>query len=392
MRPDSRDGAQETALNSDHVALLDRYIARQFLLNAVVLFVIFCSFVVAIDVTFNLDRFIDSAAKTHEVFSGDAPLSPLRHAWLTVYVVFDFWWPNLVRLFGYLIGLVMIGALGFTCTQLTRHRELLAMLAAGQSLYRIGRPILAVALGFTAAQLALQEYVLPEIAPMLGRDQGDAGRRVASNAAIAMASDGQGVLLRAAAFDPDAGELQDLFVLRTDDRGMARQAIRAERAVWSDGGWNLEQGLAEPRGAATGAPVAVTRLETPLDPTRLRAKRDELFRQSLGFFQAGRLLQDRAALDDRDAAEIERVRWGRFSVAACNILALLVAMPFFVHRSPTGILGRTLRGAPVAMGALVGGVIGSSAEIPALPAAAGVFVPPAILIPVALAAVTSIRS
>ena len=40
---------------------IDRYIARQYLFNVVALLVLLCSFVVTVDVTLNLDRFMDRA-------------------------------------------------------------------------------------------------------------------------------------------------------------------------------------------------------------------------------------------------------------------------------------------------------------------------------------------
>ena len=93
--------------------------------------------------------------------------------------------PRLVRLmeprrslrWPILLGVVLIGGMGFTCAQLVRHRELVAVLASGVSLRRIARPILIVAIMLIGLQALNQELVLPRIAPLLTRDHGEAGKR-----------------------------------------------------------------------------------------------------------------------------------------------------------------------------------------------------------------------
>ena len=88
----------------------------------------------------------------------------------------DLWWPRLLQLFVFLLGMVLMGAMGFTLSQVVRHRELVAMLASGISLRRAARPILLVAALMTLVQVLDQELVLPRIAPLLTRDHGDAGK------------------------------------------------------------------------------------------------------------------------------------------------------------------------------------------------------------------------
>ncbi|MEO1510731.1 MAG: LptF/LptG family permease, partial [Planctomycetota bacterium] len=261
---------------------LDRYIARQFLVNVVVLLTILFLFVIAIDVAINLGRFAEAGAS---LSASDDP-GVLGRAWLTAYAVCDLWWPRLVQLYGFLLGLVMVAALGFTATQLARSRELLAMVAAGQSLHRVARPVLIVAGGLTLLQAGAQELVLPRVAPLLSRDHGDAGKRFGSAAPIPLVATDDGVLLSAAAFDAELGVLERPFFFEVDERGRSTQVVRAERATWSepDGAWVLENGYAESRLAAgtagdRPAPVAKNRVQTSLDPARLRFERDAAYRQ-----------------------------------------------------------------------------------------------------------------
>ena len=136
--------------------LLDRYVAQQYLFNVLALFVILFSFVVTIDVAINIDRFIRNADR---VAGGDAG-GTLRRLTLAALLIADLWWPKLLQLYNFMLGLVLIGAMGFTVTQLVRHRELVAMLAGGQSLTRLFKPILIVAAAMTTLQVINQEFVL----------------------------------------------------------------------------------------------------------------------------------------------------------------------------------------------------------------------------------------
>ena len=369
--------------------LLDRYIARQFVLNVAVLFVILFCFVVTVDVSINLRRFSRVAAG----LSQSEGTSAFRHAVVTTLGIIDLWWPRLIQLFNYLLGLVMVGAMGFTCVQLLRNREFLAMVSAGQSLQRVLRPFLIAGLGLSLVQLANQELLVPRIAPLLPRQHDEAGQRTLAASRVPLVQDGSGRMLYASAFDPDAGTLTDVFILETDEQGHATGAIRAPRAVWAGGAWELEDPVAETRDLRPGSrPVAPERFETNVNPTLLQMNQYKGYREALSFRQIGALLSRPELLDAAAAAEYQRLRWGRFSVVLTNLLALVIAAPFFISRLPTGVLGRTMIAAPVLITALMGGVLGASAAIPGMPPLLGVFVPPLVLLPIAIASYGAVRT
>jgi len=382
------------------MSLLDRYIARQYLINIVVLLVILFCFVVAVDVSINLDRFTKIAEQLGQ--QEDAPPSGFRKTVVIVLVIFDLWWPRLLQLFNFLLGMVLVGAMGFTCSQLVRNREFIAMLSAGQSLHRVARPLFIVAAVLTLAQALNQEFVVPQIAPLLVRDHTQAGSRDLASAEVPLIADGQGRVLRAAAFDPSTGILEDLFVIERDERGRAVRVIRAQSATYEQGGWTLVDGFTEPRGSAadpTSTPQAaasrtapIDRIETSIDPTRLTMERFKTYQNALSFSQVSAMLSRRDLLDADARAQLERIRWGRFAILLSNMLTLVIAMPFFVTRVPENMVIQSLKCAPIAITALMGGVLGASAELPGLPPAIGVFVPTLVLIPVGIATLTSVRT
>lgn len=373
------------------MSLLDRYIARQFLTNTLALFVILCAFVVVVDVIMNMDRFLRLAA---ELGARDGePAEGIRRVLVALVLIADLWWPKLLQLYNFLIAMVMVAAMGFTGAQLTRHREFIAMMAAGIGLQRVMRPILLVALALTGLQLINQELIIPRIAPLLVRDHRDAGNHSLGVAGLALSEDGQGRLFRAAAFDADTGQLQNLYIMERDADQTATRAIRAESATYRDGGWDLVNAVAEPRGRTpAGPPTPIARIESSLDPDKLRMQRFESYKQSLSFRQVGQMLARDTLADPTQRQTLQRIRWGRFAMILSGLLALLIAMPFYIQRVPTNMVIQSLKCAPLAMAALIGGILGASAAIPGIPAAIAVFLPVMILSVVAVAQISGLKT
>ncbi|MBX3388111.1 MAG: LptF/LptG family permease [Phycisphaeraceae bacterium] len=386
---------------------IDRYIARQYLINIVALVVILFSFIIAIDLSLNFDKFMALAAKRGMTPDGDP--STARKLLLTIFLVFDYWWPKLVQLFNYMIGLITIGAMGFTCSQLVRHREFVAAVAGGISLHRLMRPILLVALLVTAIQALNFEFIIPNIADLIQRDREQASQRSLESLPVRLVPDGQRRLFYARSFEPESKQMLDVLIIERSAAGPASRSISASRAVWRDGGWDLENGIAESRSSESAPKEKVGRIETDLDPTALKIARFSGYSQSLSWSQISEMLgrPDLLALNnddpDRDKAgamdvrnqriaELERIRYGRVAIMVCNILALLAVMPFFLRREPTSMIMESIKAAPLAVGGVMGGVLGASAAIPGLPAQVGVFVPALVLLPIAIAAVSSVRT
>ena len=76
------------------MSLIDRYIARQYLINVAVLLVILFCFVVAIDVALNLDRFVRVAEELARQDTDDP--SRVRVGLIAGFLIADLWWPRLL--------------------------------------------------------------------------------------------------------------------------------------------------------------------------------------------------------------------------------------------------------------------------------------------------------
>jgi lipopolysaccharide export LptBFGC system permease protein LptF len=382
--------------------LLDRYIIRQYLTNIVALMLILGLFVVTIDASLNLNKYWERAAELTQVADDLAPV--FKRSVLTPVLVMDLWWPRLLNLFNFLLGMVLVAAMGFTCSQLVRHRELVAVLTSGQSLYRVGRPLLMVAVGLTLVQGLNQEFLMPRVAPLLTREIRDAGRHTLGTSQVALTDDGFNRLFYAREFDSDRQVLTDLYIWERDERGIALRRIHAPEARWRDGGWDLHSAQVTPLAggrAESHEGESLLRIETDLDPTRINMNRNAKFGNHLSFAQTAEMLRRLDRLEAEGAASeevsrmrdrLQRVSLGRISAMLSNILTLMIAMVFFITREPRNMVWQSLKCAPIAMVALVGGVVGASVPLPGVPTVVSVFLPVMVLAPIALAMVSRVRT
>lgn len=367
--------------------LLDRYIARQYLLNVISLFVILFAFVVTIDVAINLDRFWRIAG---ERGSAEGDPGVIRQCIVTVLLVADFWWPKLLQLFNVMLGLVLAGAMGFTCTQMVRHRELIAVLASGQSLRRVVRPILIVALAMTVLAVVNQETILPRIAPLLAREHGQAGQRNVDVTSVPMMRDSNDRLLYARLFDPSSKTITDFEFIERDPIGVAFRRTHGPDATWDGQAWVADHATVEPlSGQGTTQVDVPVRIETDLDPIALVVRQYADYSQNLSWGQLGQLLQQTEGGDANVRNRLQRTRFGRISIALTNLISLVLVMPFFIVRVPGNMVSQALKGAPVAMIALIGGTVGATAPVAGVAPIVSVFIPVIVLLPLAVAVAIS---
>lgn len=383
--------------------ILDRSIARQYLSNVLLLFGILLAIILVADFALQFDEYAKIAGRNAD----GTEVGGVRKILVMLVLVLDLWWPRFFQLYNYLLGIVLVGAMGFTLSQMVRHRELVAVLASGVSLQRLAFPIVVVAMFFTGLQAINREYIVPRIADLLTREKFDAGTRSfapgAGGKRLPLMPDASGRTWYARSFDPTKSEITSLYVYERDAEGLPVRRITADRATWSRGAWILENGKAQrydqgeenvtrPGGRAVIEPVAS--IETDLDPTTLTLRRYESFAQNIGTANLTQLIDNyraRKAPQERIDA-LNRIRYGRVTVLAANILSLLVCMPFFLRRTPTNMLLQSVYCAPVAIVTVMGSTLGASANIPGIPPILGAMIPIMVLIPLSVAAMSSVRT
>lgn len=375
------------------MSILSRYIARLFLVNIITLLVILFSLIVTVDVVINLDRFTNRANQL--LPEGDGLIDSVRHLATTAWLIADLWGPRLLQLFTYLNGVVLIAAMGFTCVQLVRHREFVAMLASGISLHRAGRPFLIVGVLLITAQAAIQEFAVPRIAHLLPRDPGDSGKASMDARPVPLSPDADGRLWHASAFDDASGTLIGLNVWERDASTRPTRLITADKATWDGRGWLLESGEARQPPATPGAAPSparpIDRLDTSLDPARLKVRLTQGFAQSLSLRELASLAAG-GGMDDATRDRLERTYWGRIAGWCCTFIALWGALSLFLIRSPRPMFAPALRAAPIALAGFAAGAAASSLAIPGLPVWFGAFVPCAALLSITVALATGVET
>ncbi len=216
-------------------------------------------------------------------------------------------------------------------------------------------------------------------------------------------NDGSGNLYQSPRFDPASETLHDLTVLERDDAGRTVRRLTATRAVWDGGrgGWALTDGIAirlfdldRDGGSAGGGAAAPWReamefYPSSLTPRALVMRRYEQFAGMLSLRQISEMLRTPALTD---VAALLRHRYARFATVGINILVLFIALPSFLLREPANLMRQTLLCAAMALPAMMGGALGMMMDLPGFSPTVSVFLPVILLLPVAVARWTFLRT
>jgi len=373
--------------------LLDRWIARRFLGNFILIFAVMFLFAVSIDTILQLDSYIEGARLAVKAGRFSTLITAVPAA------IVDFNLPRLFQFFAYMVGLCSVAAAGFTFTQMVRAREVVAMLAAGISLWRVGLAVIGVAFFLNLLQLMNGELVLPRLAPLLVRENSAILQQTAQSFPVKLIEDRGARLLLASSFDPATESLQNLVVLERDEHGAATRRIEAPRARWNAkaGGWDLENGFASKRTTRERQGAREVRIEpqegvtfiaSDVSPRAILARRFRGFAQLLSSPQITQLASEGGI----DVGTATRLVGQRFAGACVNLLMLVIVLPFFLVREPKKMLRPSVICAGVAVPGLLGSLFMMTVDMPHVPATVGVFLPVAVLLPVAAWRVGALRS
>lgn len=375
------------------MTLFDWYVLRRFLFNFVVLLLLVFVLGASIDLVVQLDEFT-AAART--VAGEDANV--LFTVWTLVTMAVDFHGPRLFQFYAYLLGLCSVGAMAFTFSQMHRYKELIAVMASGVSLYRVAWPVLIAAFALNVLHLFNSNMILPQLAPRLLRSHGDLTRQSVRAFEVPLVEDGQNALLHAALFDPETRRLSGLTVMLRDEAGRSMSHITADGATWSAEreGWLLEGGrsirLTEGEAGRSDQRLqeqSIDFYKTDLGPDVLTMLRYDEFAQMLSLAQIQEMIESEIPVDTEALA---RIKYGRFSVIFSNLLLLVLSLPFFLLREPANLLRQSLSCAAVTLPVAILTFVLMEVELSGIYAGASVFLPPILIMPLALLAVSLIKT
>ncbi|HOL31278.1 MAG TPA: LptF/LptG family permease, partial [Anaerohalosphaeraceae bacterium] len=140
--------------------ILDRYIARNFLVGYVIALCVMLGMFLTVDLFVHLDEFA-------ELRSVDVPADA---AWGNVVLAIGrFYAIRCCLWYKDMAGMIMVVAAVFSLARMTRSNELIAVMASGTSLKRILAPILFLSLLLTGLMIVDQEAVIPRFSYELSR-------------------------------------------------------------------------------------------------------------------------------------------------------------------------------------------------------------------------------
>ena len=305
---------------------LDRYVIRQFVANYLIAIASMIGLYIVLDLFFNLDEFVESEAGAVRVLGN----------------IISYYGYNMFLYFAQISGVITLFAGACTLARMQKNNELIGVMAAGTSLHRVAVPVILVGLATNLLWIIDQEIIIPHIAPKLARAHEDVEGFQARN--LYFLNDRDDALLTAMDFQPRLKQMRHLTVVRRDPSGSFTECLTADRATWDaqEQVWRLERGVLHQRASADGdlgAPdqtqrTPVEAYESDLTPDELILRQATLWHDLLSVRQLSQL----AERNYIGPKEVAGIRHGRFAMPFMNLLLLLLGVPFFLTREPSGIL------------------------------------------------------
>jgi lipopolysaccharide export system permease protein len=301
--------------------LLDKYIAKNFLVGYGIAFAVLIGLRILIDLFVNIDEFTEHAGVGyHEIIRN----------------IINFYAINSSLYFRDFAGMIIVVAAAFSLGKLVRGGELIAVMASGVSLKRIIVPIIVLALIFTAALVIDQEFIIPSLAPQLARSHDTLPGEETYD--VDFISDSNGALVCAQRFDVKNATLYYPTILtRTRIPNTLRWTvtgrISAEKAVYNyqTEQWDLIEGRYTEKAVAK-APEPIEHFDTDLTPTDIPIRHRARYKTLLSSVQLSKLAA--AGTKVKDVAQLYSQKHFRITDPIINFVMLLVSLPILVCRDP----------------------------------------------------------
>ncbi len=377
-------GPGQSSARTEAVRILDREIIVRFFWNFFILFALLYVFAAAVDTVLQMDKYVEAAIAG----ARDGLYSNRVTGFITLLGAFH--GPRIFQFFQFMMGLLCVGAMGFTFAQMHRTRELVAIMAAGVPLRRCVWAVLAAAFCLNVAQIVNQEVILPRLADRLITGHSAKPSEDPASFTVPLTRDKSGNLLYAGRFDPHKQDIKGFLALERDAQGRLLRRTTADSATWdaAASAWVLTQGAAldrDPAGAervvVQRQAIPVERYATDLSPKVLTARHYSIFAQLLSTPE----LSEIAAAGAIDPALARRMQIGRWGSILVNLLVLAMAVPYFLQRGPTNMLQQSVTCAAVCVPAIIVSAILMAAPVSGLPPTVMVALPVAVLVPIAAA-------
>lgn len=219
---------------------------------------------------------------------------------------------------------------------LSRQSEITAMRGGGMSLLRIGRPLLMVGALISVISFAMEEFLVP---PTIGKAQyleevviGKKNPNTFFRQDNIWYRDRQAILL-ARLFEPAARSLRGVTLWRLGDDLQPQTRLDADRAVFTDSGWELQKVSERQVAGGTAAPprnlasLAVP-LSLKLDDLKVVGKRAE----NMGYFALRRYCEKLEQGGYETTGYRARLQ-AKLSLPCTSLVMVFLGIPFALRSS-----------------------------------------------------------
>jgi lipopolysaccharide export system permease protein len=305
--------------------ILDRYIAKNFLVGYAISFCVLIGLRIIIDLFVNLDEFTEHAN---------------LGTWAVVRNVFTFYALNATLYFRDIAGVIAVVAAAFSLGKMVRTNELVAIIASGVSAQRIVGPLLVLAALFTAVAVADQEFLIPSISDKLVRDHDDPNGTKAYG--IWFMTDGNGSLICSNRYEAATATLhQPTIITRevTERPGIWKVTgrISADSTTYNEqtDQWDLANGFflsTDPTRSADGAKPMASYSAGNLLPRDIPVRRNAGYDSLLSWWHPNELARQGTKI--KDVAQLSSQKHFRITDPIINLTMLMVSLPVLICRDP----------------------------------------------------------
>ena len=311
--------------------ILDRYVAKNFLIGYAIAMFVLVGLRVSIDLFVNLDEFAE-LSEDHGMTAVQVLMS-----------VFAFYGAQCTLYFRDFAGMITVVAAVFSLGKMTRNNELIAVMASGVSLKRVIMPIILLAVVLTGLLIVDQEVLIPRLANRLVRSHdANPGQELYE---LWFMGDDKGSLVCTKRFEEKTGKMFFPTIIKRQENEQGKWVvlgkISADSATYNaeESRWYLENGFFTKISTTSDTeqfdqqlPTKVEYYESDLTPYEIPIRKQEGYKSLLSSQQLAVLAKSGARV--KDQADLHSQRHFRFTEPIINFIMLLIALPVLVCRDP----------------------------------------------------------
>lgn len=301
--------------------ILDRYVAKNFLVGYVIAFCVLIGLRIIIDLFVNLDEFTEHANL--------GALAVVRN-------ILSFYTLHGILYFRDFAGMITVVAAVFSLGKMVRSNELVAVMASGVSLKRVISPIIILALLLTGLLVIDQELLIPPLGDKLVRGQDAIPGEETYD--VWFISDEKGSLICSQRFDVKTSTLYEPTIItrrKIPDSAVweVTGRISADKAVYNPetGQWDLINGQFTEK-ISNKAIQPIASYASDITPKDIPVRRKSQHKTLLSSRQLAILASQRTKI--KDLAQLYSQKHFRITDPIINLVMLMVSLPILVCRDP----------------------------------------------------------